>query len=703
MKPINLLIVWLSAAILAATVTATGQTTPSLQTNQKIAFTSDRDGNSEIYLMNSDGSGQTRITNNRVRDDYPTWSPDGTKIAFLRQMESGYSINLMNADGTNAVELTTVVLNNGSAYPYERFAMSWSPDGEKLAFQDGTDIYTINIDGTGRANLTNGQFINYEPTWSPDGLRIAFSRSLFSHGSYPEIFTMKADGTDVRQNTDSEDYCESRSPDWSRAGDRIVFADCVNIDPYSISVVNPDGTDLQRILPYANSPVNNMPKWSPDGQKIVFYRNSYCNPVCTNSISQIWAMNKDGSGLIQLTNATPNNFHPDWQPLAVKVANLEELYSAVNDPQNAGSDIVVAPGIYMLSATDPGGAARPNGGRLELQANMSMTGLRGDRGAVVIDAFDLPASSYTGDLPNSGAIRTGKGSNAVEWLTIRNAFGGGAGIIVHLSAAGTTFVRIAHCVSTGSQRGIDIRNVATGTTGYVIQANIVDNDLYFHRGLTAQGIRIVNAGGVSGNSITAHLNGNRIFDSQVGLLAQSIGGTDSASVSVFSTGDRFYDNGGGVVIAGGFANSNNNTTNFTAVGSIFENNNAPFTDFYPGGLSVVGSISFQTPNGGSNNTANVTLRTCRFTNNQVADLSVFGASSTPVSIGPSGSNNRATVLLTRTSVPRLIKIDSDPANPAGMNSALVLRSLIFNDAVLDAGNIFKSSSRVTRHSVKQHH
>ena len=162
----------------------------------------------------------------------------------------------------------------------------------------------------------------------------------------------------------------------------------------------------------------------------------------------------------------------------INVTNIEELYAAVNNPANAGNQIVLAEGVYQLSATAPGGAARPNGGRLELQENMSLRGVAGNRGAVVIDAANLPASSYTMPIVNTGAIRMGKGTNAVEWLTVRNAVNGGAGIIVHLSAAGTAYVRIAHIVSTGNLRGIDIRNAGNSPTGFVIEAEIVDNDLY---------------------------------------------------------------------------------------------------------------------------------------------------------------------------------------------------------------------------------
>ena len=274
---------------------------PQFPANGKIAFTSDRDGNSEIYLMNADGSGQTRLTNNSVRDDYPTWSPDGRQIAFLRQNGGVFSINLMNADGTNVRQITTLSLVS------YLFGMSWSPDGAKIAFEENHDIFTININGSNRVNLTNGQFKNYEPSWSPDGLRIAFARFLDLYAS--SIHTMNADGSNVKQITVyCQGYCGINSPDWSPDGGRIAFLsnpDSDSNDPSGILLVNPDGTNLQI------NPFGFAPKWSPDGTKIVFYYGGY-----SNIPSQIRVMNRDGSGLTQLTNTSPNNFHPDWQPLA---------------------------------------------------------------------------------------------------------------------------------------------------------------------------------------------------------------------------------------------------------------------------------------------------------------------------------------------------------------------------------------------------
>src|SRR3989442_7570494 len=83
---------------LAPALACSGSTGPSTA-DQKIAFGSDRDGNPEIYVMNADGSGVTRLTNNPATDFQLAWSPDGTKIAFRTDRDGNWEIYVMNADG----------------------------------------------------------------------------------------------------------------------------------------------------------------------------------------------------------------------------------------------------------------------------------------------------------------------------------------------------------------------------------------------------------------------------------------------------------------------------------------------------------------------------------------------------------------------------------------------------------------------------
>ena len=360
---------------------------------------------------------------------------------------------------------------------------------------------------------------------------------------------------------------------------------------------------------------------------------------------------------------------------AVLVANIEELYTAVNDPQNAGSQIVIAPGVYMLSVNDPMGAPRPNGGRLELQQDMSLQGVVGVRGAVIIDAMNLPSSSYAGAVPNTGAIRIGKGTNSIEWLTITGAVNGGAGIIVHLSAPGTTHARVAHIASVGpdrNNRGIDVRNVNATSTAYLIDADIVDNDLVDSR---FEGIRIINLQDANGGVITARLSGNRSHGNRDGLLIVN-NKSSFGSISVTSTGDQFYQNASGTIILGGYSTgstpANGNVVSFDAHGTSFVDNNA-ISNLDVGGLIIIGGENTSFPNGTSNNNVKVSLDGCRLANNQSTDLEGIGARSNPETIGSPGMNNHVTIVRPPF-VNRMVQlfINSIPDLP-GLNNTVTVR------------------------------
>jgi Tol biopolymer transport system component len=287
---------------------------PTLRANGKIAFTSDRDGNREIYVMNADATNQVRLTNNSVVDDHPTWSPDGTKIAFVSERPTGgFALSLMNADGTNKTEITPMSFD--TRFPiWDAWSMSWSPDGNRIVFQEPSafpsDIFIVNIDGSDRHVLINGPGDERQPSWSPDGSRILFSNqvSLFFHN----LFTVKPDGTDLQPLVHFDEETDLAAS-WSPTGNMIAFQtfDYANFE--NIVIANADGSDRQLFDSGSLNPDfggRDKPQWSPDGSKIIFQ-------VTRDDIgTEIYVKNINGTGLAQVTNTPGNNFKPSWQPLA---------------------------------------------------------------------------------------------------------------------------------------------------------------------------------------------------------------------------------------------------------------------------------------------------------------------------------------------------------------------------------------------------
>ena len=183
----------------------------------KIAFYSKRDGNSEIYTMNSDGSDQIRLTRHPKMDVLPTWSPNGQQIAFFSDRDRNYEIYMMDADGKNLRRLTVHTAYDG--HPH------WHPDGNRIAFissrggADGLGIYTMDLNGKDIQFVIQAAFIG-RVRWSPDGQRIAFTGEIGTDHS--EVHIINADGTNRWQLPRSLPEASMGLGDWSPDGRKIL-------------------------------------------------------------------------------------------------------------------------------------------------------------------------------------------------------------------------------------------------------------------------------------------------------------------------------------------------------------------------------------------------------------------------------------------------------------------------------------------------
>jgi Tol biopolymer transport system component len=275
-------------------------TTSVLQLD-KIAFSSNRTGSWDIYVMNRDGANQTKITNkitgdlNTSLDDISiSWSPDGTKIAFDSRARGKFDIYTADSDGKNVSILTTDPSHD--CFP------AWSPNGSPIAFASNRDgnfeIYVKNSDGSSKQRLTNNATSDLFPSWSPDGTKIAFTSNRDGND---EIYVMNSDGSDPIRLT--ENIAADLFPSWSPDGTKIAFTSDRDGND-EIYVMNSDGSNQIRLTD--NPAQDDTPKWSPDSAEIVFTSNRDGN-------FQIYIMDTDGSNQTRITNNPADDRWPAWR------------------------------------------------------------------------------------------------------------------------------------------------------------------------------------------------------------------------------------------------------------------------------------------------------------------------------------------------------------------------------------------------------
>jgi Tol biopolymer transport system component len=265
---------------------------------EKIAFVSDRNGQPQVYVINSDGSDLLELTEEENGAKVLGWTRAGW-LAFVMWPEGQPVVYVMNAEGQERTPLSGlpgdglsyawtvdgryVAISRSMSGNLDLFVMgydgsqggitapspgredhpSWSPDGNRLVFvsdrdQREGDLYIVNRDGTGLTRLTDDALSEADPAWSPDGDHIAFVATTDPRGHRGNIFVIGVDGSDRQQLTDEP--TDKQQPVWSPDGSRIAFQAFVN-DSWGLYVLNVD--DRTVTLLTSSEGEDTEPRWSP--------------------------------------------------------------------------------------------------------------------------------------------------------------------------------------------------------------------------------------------------------------------------------------------------------------------------------------------------------------------------------------------------------------------------------------------------------
>ncbi len=251
---------------------------------------------SDIYAIDVNASQEKRLTTSPGLDIFPAWSPDGARIAFTSGRDGNWELYVMGSDGAHQRRLTRT--------PEEDEGVpAWSPDGEKIAYVtdpiNDPQIHLMNADGTGHEWLVDGNW----PTWSPDGERIAIT--VYPTGA-EQLAVISAEGTQQHRLTGRFLATGPNSEAaWSPDGKRIAFVS--GKDDENIYVMNSDGSERTRLTDEVPGNDHWPPTWSPDGTRIAFTSDG-------PGRGDIYVMNSDGSGLTRLTDDPAYDAFPAWRP-----------------------------------------------------------------------------------------------------------------------------------------------------------------------------------------------------------------------------------------------------------------------------------------------------------------------------------------------------------------------------------------------------
>jgi TolB protein len=300
-------------AMLAAVSGCGGSQAPAA--NAWVSFTRFDPLGSNIFTVETDGTGEQQITFGTAVDAHGTWDSTGEQLAYSRVTPGGSSIQLARVGTAEHTALT----------PEDAWGMvpSFSPDASRIAFTSARDgnfeIYTIARDGTDLQQLTFSEHptTHVGPKYAPDGQTIVYAKRLSDQDPDQDLYLMRADGAHIRRLTQGANNAESRS--WSPDGKRIVFNNVV-AGVGQIFVVNVDGSGYAQltrnrgttpafepggIFPGLRGDIT--PAWSPDGAWIAYASDA-------DGDFDIYLIRPDGREKRQITNTAGQELSVGWRP-----------------------------------------------------------------------------------------------------------------------------------------------------------------------------------------------------------------------------------------------------------------------------------------------------------------------------------------------------------------------------------------------------
>ncbi len=277
-----------------------------------IVFASNVDGNYNIFTGSGDGADSIRLTIDPGRDWYPRFSPNREKIAFTSNRNVESQLFIMNYDGSDLEQISSIPVVGYNNYGT---GFCWNPTGHKLLYANYEKLYRIDSDGDQLTQIAtapeNRNF--YEMDWSPVGGKIA-AITMGSNVYDTELYIMNENGSNMTLLLDNVTG-RMGHPTFSPGGDRIAYYydisgyesgnnrmldACIHI----IDIAMTDTTNLSTNKPVGTNDID--PVWTPDGAHIIFTN----VPNDNSGNPSVWIMNTSGESREKLFD---NAQMPDWR------------------------------------------------------------------------------------------------------------------------------------------------------------------------------------------------------------------------------------------------------------------------------------------------------------------------------------------------------------------------------------------------------